>query len=247
MTKTQIAEAFSNGRFELIYSFLADDVEWNIVEEKRLSGKRSVIENCEQTAGYFKSVTTNFEIHNLIADDKKIVVSGTAEFLRDNERVSFVSACDIYEFNGENKLEKITSYCIKRKPEFKEMRANTVGFFEIQSSEPEREIDFYRTLFGWQFVKQDVPNLEYYAIETKSIRGGILKRPAQIPPLESGTNAFVCSIQVENFDQTDEKIIALGGRTALPKFAVPGKCWQGYFIDRDNNTFGIFEVDPNAR
>jgi hypothetical protein len=34
---------------------------------------------------------------------------------------------------------------------------------------------------------------------------------------------------------------------ALPKFAVPGKCWQGYFIDLDGNTFGIFEVDEGAR
>lgn len=29
--------------------------------------------------------------------------------------------------------------------------------------------------------------------------------------------------------------------------AVPGKCWQGYFLDADHNTFGILEVDANAR
>jgi hypothetical protein len=27
---------------------------------------------------------------------------------------------------------------------------------------------------------------------------------------------------------------------------VPGKCWQGYFIDTEDNTFGIFEVDEEA-
>jgi hypothetical protein len=27
---------------------------------------------------------------------------------------------------------------------------------------------------------------------------------------------------------------------------VPGKCWQGYFIDTEGNTFGIFEVDEEA-
>jgi predicted enzyme related to lactoylglutathione lyase len=41
--------------------------------------------------------------------------------------------------------------------------------------------------------------------------------------------------------------LALGGQVALPKFAVPGRCWQGYFIDLDGNTFGIFEVDENAK
>ncbi len=247
MTKTKIAEAFSNGQFELTYPFLADDIEWNVVEENQFSGKQAVIENCEQTTRYFESVTTNFEMQNIIADDKKIVINGTAEFLREDKRISFVSACDVYEFNDKEELEKITSYCIESKPDFKEMKANTVGFFEIQSSEPAREIHFYQTLFGWEFAKQEIPNIEYHSIETKSIRGGILKRPAPVPPLESGTNAFVCSIQVENFDQTNEKIIELGGRIALPKFAVPGKCWQGYFIDQDINTFGIFEVDLNAR
>lgn len=124
---------------------------------------------------------------------------------------------------------------------------NTVGYFEIQSSNPEREINFYKNVFDWKFVKQEVGALEYYRIETDSIYGGLLKRPAPVPPMQSGTNAFVCSIQVENFDKTQELILQNEGQIALPKFAIPGRCWQGYFIDADNNTFGIFEVDENAK
>jgi predicted enzyme related to lactoylglutathione lyase len=75
----------------------------------------------------------------------------------------------------------------------------------------------------------------------------LLKRPAKVPAPESGTNAFVCSIQVENFDSTSELILSNGGKIALPKFAIPGRCWQGYFLDLDNNTFGLFEVDENAK
>ena len=67
------------------------------------------------------------------------------------------------------------------------------------------------------------------------------------PPTEFGTNAFTCSIQVENFDETEKTIIENGGKIAMPKFAVPSRCWQGYFIDLDNNVFGIFEVDENAK
>jgi predicted enzyme related to lactoylglutathione lyase len=74
-----------------------------------------------------------------------------------------------------------------------------------------------------------------------------LKRPVSIPPAGSGTNAFVCSIQVDNFDEYQKKILQHKGQVAMPKFAIPGKCWQGYFSDPDNNTFGIFEVDVNAR
>jgi predicted enzyme related to lactoylglutathione lyase len=123
---------------------------------------------------------------------------------------------------------------------------NTLGYFEIQSSNPKREIRFYETVFGWKFMKEEFVPIEYYRIETNCINGGLLMRPAKVPPMEFGTNAFVCSVQVENFDKTSELIIKNGGRVALPKFAIPGRCWQGYFIDLDNNTFGIFEANINA-
>jgi len=124
---------------------------------------------------------------------------------------------------------------------------NTIGYFEIQSSDPKREIRFYQSVFGWKFIKEEFVPIEYYRIETQSINGGLLQRPAPVPPQQSGTNAFVNSIQVESFDKTSKLIIETGGQIAMPKFAIPGRCWQGYFIDQDNNTFGIFEVDANAR
>jgi predicted enzyme related to lactoylglutathione lyase len=123
---------------------------------------------------------------------------------------------------------------------------NTIAYFEIQSSQPERDVEFYKAVFGWSFVKDEQLPIEYYHIETADMTGGLMKRFAAHPPVECGTNAFVCSIQVENFDETCERILKAGGQVAMPKFALPGKCWQGYFIDPDNNTFGIFEMDSEA-
>jgi uncharacterized protein len=74
----------------------------------------------------------------------------------------------------------------------------------------------------------------------------LLQRPVKTPPPQSGTNAFVCSLEVEDFDATAATILKQGGIVALPKFAVPKTCWQGYFVDREGNTFGILEVDANA-
>ena len=124
---------------------------------------------------------------------------------------------------------------------------NIVNYFEIQSSNPEREIRFYQTIFGWTFIRENFTPIEYYRIETFGMYGGLLKRPAQIPAAGYGTNAFVCSVQVAKFDNTSDLIMQNGGQIALPKFAVPGRCWQGYFLDADNNTFGIFEVDSEAK
>lgn len=124
---------------------------------------------------------------------------------------------------------------------------NTIAYFEIQGTNPEKAIDFYRNVFGWKFTKEESLPIEYYRIETNGMRGGLLKRPAKTPPQECGTNAFTCSVMVDNFDKTAELILKNGGQIVLPKFAVPGKCWQGYFIDSDNNVFGIFQVDENAK
>ena len=46
---------------------------------------------------------------------------------------------------------------------------------------------------------------------------------------------------------TAQKILENGGIIAMPKFAIPGMSWQGYFLDTDNNVFGIFEVDRHAK
>ena len=120
-------------------------------------------------------------------------------------------------------------------------------YFEIQADDPQKATEFYSSIFGWKFTKQEGLPIEYWQIQTEGINGGLLKRPAPTPPTHSGTNAYVCSMEVENFDATAEKIQKNGGKIALPKFAVPGKCWQGYFIDLDGNTFGLFQVDENAK
>ena len=124
---------------------------------------------------------------------------------------------------------------------------NEPSYFEIQADDVKRAINFYTQVFGWKFTKVEGLPLEYWRIETDGQRGGLLKRPASPPPPQSGTNAFVCSMQIEVFDAVAAKITAVGGQVALPKFAVPGICWQGYFIDTEGNTFGIFQVDPNAK
>lgn len=123
---------------------------------------------------------------------------------------------------------------------------NGPSYFEIQADDTARAIRFYEAIFDWKFKKEEVLATEYWRIETGGSRGGFLKRPAPVPPSQSGTNAFVCSMEVADFDAVAEKILSLGGIVAMPKFAVPGLCWQGYFLDPEGNTFGLFQPDPKA-
>lgn len=120
-------------------------------------------------------------------------------------------------------------------------------YFEIQADDTTRALSFYSKVFGWKFNEVKGLPIPYWTIETGVSRGGLMKRPAETPPPQCGTNAFVCSLEVENFDSVAEVIEQQGGIVALPKFAVPNTCWQGYFVDPEGNTFGIFQVDPNAK
>jgi uncharacterized protein len=120
-------------------------------------------------------------------------------------------------------------------------------YFEIQAEQAARAARFYTDVFGWKFTKADGTPVEYWRIDTgDGGRGGLLKRPAAPPPPYSGTNAYVCSFEVANCDLTAEAILKRGGTIALPKFAVPGVCWQGYFLDTEGNTFGIFQPDQSV-
>jgi carbonic anhydrase/acetyltransferase-like protein (isoleucine patch superfamily) len=53
MKKTEIAKAFSNGKFEKIYSFISDNAIWTVVGEDTFVGKQAIIVNCEQVGNYF--------------------------------------------------------------------------------------------------------------------------------------------------------------------------------------------------
>ena len=107
-------------------------------------------------------------------------------------------------------------------------------YFEIQAYEFDRA-ENYKTIFNWKF--KPVPGLlvEYRSIDNGGTEGGLLLRPAGQ------------MLEVDNFDKTANTIKKLNGIAALPKFAVPGKCWQGYFLDTEGNVFGIFQVDENIK
>ncbi len=131
---------------------------------------------------------------------------------------------------------------------------NRIVHFEIRADEPERAAAFYKEVFGWSIEKWPGLDWDYWVVMTADkdskepgINGGLLRRPTNITSKECGINAYACTVQVENFDETTEKILAAGGTIAMPKFALAGMAWQGYFLDTEGNTFGVHQADPNAK
>lgn len=124
--------------------------------------------------------------------------------------------------------------------------------FEIQADDLERAMKFYAEVFGWKFEDySQFVNSPYFGVITgedsaPGINGGIQPRPAERPGVAMGTNAATLTMAVEDYDAAEQKILQAGGQLALPKFALPGMAWQGYYLDTEGNVFGIHQPDPNA-
>ena len=124
----------------------------------------------------------------------------------------------------------------------------TIVHFEVPADDVERSRKFYSDLFGWKMEKWPgmESGMEYWIINTtdnegsKAIGGGMMKR--QNP--QQGITNF---IDVTSVDEYSAKVQSLGGKIVAPKQAVPTMGYFAVCLDTENNTFGIWETNPNAK
>lgn len=117
----------------------------------------------------------------------------------------------------------------------------------------ERAKKFYGEIFSWTFEDwSEYAGMPYYGAvtgdaEEMGINGALVQRRGPAPQPGQPMNGFACTLGVANYDATETKILALGGTIALPKYALPGMAWQGYYIDTEGNVIGIHQPDTNAK
>ncbi len=124
----------------------------------------------------------------------------------------------------------------------------SVVHFEIPADDVERAKKFYGGLFGWQIEKLGGNQpVEYWLISNLpesgsmgGIGGGMMKR--QMPD-----QRITIYIEVPSVDDYVEKVKNLGGQVVEPKTAVPEMGYYAVCLDPENNGFGIWEMNPNAR
>ena len=116
--------------------------------------------------------------------------------------------------------------------------------FELPADNLERAAGFYKQVFGWQIQKWEGPE-EYWLVTTgpaeqPGINGGLLKR--QHP------GAGTCNtIGVASLDQTVASVAKSGGKTVVPRMAIPGIGYLAYCTDTEGNVFGVLQPDQAAK
>ena len=123
-----------------------------------------------------------------------------------------------------------------------------VVHFEIHAADPERAVNFYKTLFDWQFQKWDGP-MDYWLVTTgpndqPGINGGMMRRQGEIDG--QAVIAYVCTVDVADVDASTNTAVANGAQVVLPKFPIAGVGWLVYCKDTEGNIFGMMQPEPNA-
>ncbi|WLD93792.1 VOC family protein [Alkalihalobacillus sp. AL-G] len=125
--------------------------------------------------------------------------------------------------------------------------------FEVHVSDMEQAKTFYGEVFGWKFEDwSEFAGMPYFGAVTggedqPGINGALMQRQGPPPEANQSVSGYVCTMGVEDYDSTETKILNNGGKVAMPKYALPGMAWQGYYTDQEGNIFGIHQPDENAK
>jgi predicted enzyme related to lactoylglutathione lyase len=116
-----------------------------------------------------------------------------------------------------------------------------VVHFEFPVDDPDRAIEFYTRVFGWEVNKCDGP-VDHWLIRTgegQGIDGGFYRR----------TSGAVVSntIGVPDIDDAINRIKANGGEILGSKNPIPGVGWIANFKDTEGNALSILQHDPEAK
>jgi len=121
----------------------------------------------------------------------------------------------------------------------------TIVHFDVATDNPERAKRFYEDLFDWKM--ENPPGMtDYYLIETKDLNGengvggGLGKRgdPGQKITAYMGVNSV---------DEYTAKVERLGGKVIQPKMTVPGWGYLAMCLDTEDNMFGLWQADKEAK
>lgn len=118
-----------------------------------------------------------------------------------------------------------------------------VSFFEFASSDPGKEMDFFKSVFGWEFQKfgeQDYWLVKTGPAEEVGIDGGFLPMMSEQQPRTTNT------ITVTDLDAAIEKAKAAGATMMMDKQEIPDFGWTAYMMSPTGIPFGMYQQMPGA-
>ena len=119
-----------------------------------------------------------------------------------------------------------------------------VVHFEFATPDPERESEFFRTLFGWHVGQW--AGREYWLVDTSAGDTGRGINGAILPQTSPDQPRTVNTIGVADIDETIAKALAAGGSVALEKQDVPGVGQVASLASPTGVVFNVIQPAPGS-
>jgi predicted enzyme related to lactoylglutathione lyase len=121
-----------------------------------------------------------------------------------------------------------------------------VVHFEIHASDMDAAERFYTSAFGWTAQRTPAGDRDYRLLVTgqdgtPGINGALLERRGEAPGPGEPVSAFVCTVAVDDLDETDRRIAEAGGARVVDTRRIEGVGRVAYFRDPDGNMLGVIE------
>ncbi|HLA69744.1 MAG TPA: VOC family protein [Bacteroidota bacterium] len=113
--------------------------------------------------------------------------------------------------------------------------------WEINTRNPSKVFDFYKSLFGWQI--NSAKEMEYGLVLTGSkqgINGGIGGSRGDAP------NLLTVYAEVDDPQETLNRAVSMGATVVVPVTEIPNMVTFAQFRDPDGNIFGIVKSTERA-
>jgi predicted enzyme related to lactoylglutathione lyase len=119
-----------------------------------------------------------------------------------------------------------------------------VVHFEVPTTDLAASRKFYENVLGWKLTKWEGP-MEYWLVST-----GDPAVPGIDGALGGAANEFhatVNTVDVENLDETLQKVEANDGQVIMPRSEIPGVGWLAYVKEPGGAVMGLMQAMPGAR
>jgi predicted enzyme related to lactoylglutathione lyase len=106
--------------------------------------------------------------------------------------------------------------------------------FEIMGKDAVKLHKFYADLFDWK-IGEPMAEMGFYGqvdAASSGVPGGIGQQP-------DGASRVTLYTQVDDLQATLDKVVALGGKVAMPPTEIPGIVTFAMFHDPEGNLFGL--------
>ncbi len=90
---------------------------------------------------------------------------------------------------------------------------------ELLTTDTARAGEFYKTLFGWTSIEQDMGHMKYISFKLDDdYAGGMMQLSPEMGDMPTGWSTYVT---VDDVDESAEKATGLGGQVFMPAMDIP--------------------------